>query len=55
MEAGESIVPSCGIVGEDTRRTLRKIERKKTKTQDINTERLWRERTRAETKVLTLS
>lgn len=21
MEAGESIVPSCGIVGEDTRRT----------------------------------
>lgn len=37
MEVGESIVPSCGIVGEDTRRTLRKIKREKTKTQDVNT------------------
>jgi hypothetical protein len=31
MEAGESIVPSCGIVGEDTRSTLRKSNRKNKK------------------------
>lgn len=30
MEVGESIVPSCGIVGEDTRRTLYKKSRGRT-------------------------